>query len=106
MPRYDFLANEAVGQFVWHGMETRISIAEVDLGRLNAEGLWKDLGYCFGPSNVQWAPHGKGRHRGALGDIVIKDEMRKVPRSSDKRQLSCPTPLGKSGILSHVKIRY
>jgi hypothetical protein len=104
-PHYDFSANEAIGQFVWYGMETRISIAEVDLERLNAEGLWKDLVYCFGPSNVQWIPHDKDRYRGVLGDIVIKDEMRKVPGSSDKPQLSCPTPLGKSGMLSHVQNR-
>jgi hypothetical protein len=85
-------------------METRISIAEVDLERLNAEGLWKDLGYCFGPSNVQWVPHGKDRYWGVVGDIVAKDEMRKVPGSSGKPQLSCPTPLGKFGMLSHVRI--
>ena len=105
-PYYDFSANEAIGEFVWCGMETRISIAEVDLERLNVGGLWNDLGHCFGPSNVQWVPHGKDRYRGVVGDIVIKDEMRKLPGSSGTLQLNCPTPLGKSGIPSHVRITH
>jgi hypothetical protein len=92
-PHYDFSANEAIGEFVWYGMETRISIAEVDLESLNVGGLWNDLGHCFGPSNVQWVPHGKDRYRGVVGDIVIKDEIRKLPGSSSKSQPSRPTPL-------------
>jgi hypothetical protein len=87
-------------------METRISIAEVDLERLNAEGLWKDLEYCFGPSNVQWVPHGKDTYWGVFGDIVIKDEMHKVLGSSDRSQLRCPIPFGKSGMISHIRTRH
>ena len=83
-----------------------MSIAEVDLESLNVGGLWNDLGHCFGPSNVQWVRHGKDRYRGVVGDIVIKDEMRKLPGSSSKPQPSRPTPLGKSGIPSHVRIRH
>jgi hypothetical protein len=68
---YDFSAIEAIGLFVWEGLETRIWLGEAELRDLNAEGLWTDLGYCFGPPNVQWVPLSKDRYRGVLGDIVI-----------------------------------
>jgi hypothetical protein len=77
-PHYDFSANEAIGEFVWYGMETRMSIAEVDLESLNVGGLWNDLGHCFGPSNVQWVRHGKDRYRGVVGDIVINAQATRV----------------------------
>ena len=95
-PHYDFSANEAIGLFVWDDLETRISVAEADLRTLNAEGLWTDLEYCFGPSNVQWAPRDKDRYRGVLGDIVIKGEVRKIAGPSTEPLLSGLPPLSES----------
>lgn len=68
---YHFSAVEAISLFVWEGLETRIWLAEAELRDLNAEGLWTDLGYCFGPPNIQWVPLSKDEHLGVLGDIVI-----------------------------------
>jgi hypothetical protein len=77
-PHYDFSANQAIGLFVWDGMETRVSLAEAELSKLNEEGLWTDMGHYFGISNIQWVPRCKDRYRGILGDIVIKGERHKT----------------------------
>jgi hypothetical protein len=98
-PHYDFSANEAIGLFVWDGVETRISLAETELWQLNAGGLWTDLGYCFGVTNIQWVPRGKDRYRGVMGDIVIKGEPRKIPGSSVESLLTPLHPLSKPGSL-------
>jgi hypothetical protein len=98
-PYYDFSANQAIGLFVWDGVETKISLAEAELCQLNADGLWTDLGYCFGVTNIQWVPCGKDRYRGVMGDIVIKGEPRKIPGSSAESLLTALHPLSKSGSL-------
>jgi hypothetical protein len=59
------------------GLETRISLGKAELRELNADGLWTDLGYCFGPQNIQWVPRGKDRYREVMGGIVITGQQRR-----------------------------
>jgi hypothetical protein len=92
---YDFFANEAISLFVWEGLETRISLGKAELRELNADGLWTDLGYCFGPQNIQWVPRSKDRYRGVMGDIVITGQQRR-PWLGDS------PPLCKSGSLATI----
>jgi hypothetical protein len=98
-PHYDFSANEAIGLFVWDGMETRISLAEAELRELSVEGLWTDLSYCFGTTNIRWVRRSEDRYRGVMGDIVIKGERRKIPESSAESLLVGSVPLSKSASL-------
>jgi hypothetical protein len=73
----DFFANDAISLFVGEGLERRLSLAKAELRELNADGRWTDLGYCFGPQNIQWVPRRKDRYRGVMGDIVITGQQRR-----------------------------